>query len=463
MSTMKNLEWLTATELAPALRTGKLRSQDLMTAVLDRIRLLNPKINSFVEILSDAAMAEAILADKRQADGATLGPLHGVPVSIKDILYTKSVRTTAGSFAYKDFKPDADAIVVERLRAAGAIVIGKTTTPEFCHKTVTDSPLLGVTRNPWDLSKTTAGSSGGSAAAVAAGMGALSVGTDGGGSIRLPASLCGVVGFKPSAGAVPQYPGFAGWDFLGHTGPFARSVADVELAMSVIAGPDPRDPASLLTARPDKERTPLRVACAYTLSHLEPEADVVSAFRRAIKAAATLTPKVENVTINWTDPDLHFRVIVSTELASALAYLLPEYRDKLDPTLVKMIEFGMSQNAAALIAALSWKRDFTRKLLSFFDNYDILIVPTSPVTAFSAEIIGPTRIAGRKTSPYEWFGWTWPFNVSGFPALSLPVWADNVMPVGIQVVGRLGADELILKFGGDLEARLGAFRPPPSS
>jgi aspartyl-tRNA(Asn)/glutamyl-tRNA(Gln) amidotransferase subunit A len=457
---MNNLEWLTASELAPALRAGELRSQDVMTAVLEQIRFHNPKINAFTEVFYDAAMTEAKAADKRQADGSELGPLHGVPVSIKDIIFTKSGRTTAGSILYKDFRPESDAIVVERLKAAGAIVIGKTTTPEFCHKTVTDSPLWGITRNPWDLSKTTSGSSGGGAASVAAGMSALSIGTDGGGSIRLPASFCGVVGYKPTMGLVPQYPGFSGWDFLGHTGPFARSVADIALTMSVIGGPDPRDPSSLTTAWIKAAPSQVRVAYAQTLNHLKPETDVVSALCRAVNAAGLLVPNVDQVTLNWTDPDLQFRTIVATELAASLADQLPRHREHLDPTLLKMIEFGMGQNASALIAALSWKRDFTRNLLLFFSGYELLIVPAAPVTAFSIDIIGPRQIAGRKTSPYEWFGWTWPANVAGLPAISMPVWGDNTMPVGIQVIGRPGADELVLSFARQLEAKLGEFRRP---
>jgi len=459
--------WATAAQLAEAIRMRKLTAAQTVRAILDRIDRLDARLGAFVTVLREEAIQAAAAADDAQAGGLPLGPLHGVPVSIKDIIYTKDVRTTAGSFVFENFVPDADAIVVERLKAAGAIVVGKTATPEFCHKTVTDSPLLGTTRNPWDLSRTTAGSSGGSAAAVASGLGPVSVGTDGGGSIRLPASLCGVVGFKPSTGRVPQYPGFEGWDFLGHTGPFARTVGDIRVVMDVIAGPDVRDPASLYA--PDRisgtrDPSELRVAVARSLNHLEPEQDVAAGLELAIEAARALGCQPAERRISWTDPDLQFRVIVATELAAALKRYLPEEEARMDRGLVKMLHFGASQTGTALVRALEWKRSFTREVLGWFADVDLLLLPTSPVSAFSADIIGPTTIAGRSTSPYEWFSWTWPFNITGQPAISLPVWGDNRLPVGLQIVGRPGADDLVIDFAAALESRFGAAgtsRTPP--
>lgn len=463
----QQIVWASAVQLAEAIRARRLSAVEAVRAILDRIDRLDPKLGAFVTVLREEALHDAAAADDMQAAGRPLGPLHGVPVSIKDILYTKGVRTTAGSFIFENFVPDADAIVVERLRGAGAIVIGKTSTPEFCHKTVTDSPLLGTTRNPWDLGRTTGGSSGGSAAAVASGLGPLSIGTDGGGSIRLPASLCGVVGFKPSTGRVPQYPGFEGWDFLGHTGPFARTVEDVRLTMNVIAGPDARDPMSLNRCDPaasSREPGQLRVAVARSLNHLEPEADVAAGLQRAVEVARELGCEPIERKASWTDPDLQFRVIVAAELASALERHLPEFEARMDPGLVKMVRFGASQTATALVRALQWRRDFTRDVLQWFGDADILLLPTSPVTAFAADIVGPTTISGRKTSPFDWFSWTWPFNLTGQPAISLPVWTGNRLPVGLQIVGRPGADDVVLDFATALESRLSASatsRHPP--
>ncbi len=458
--------WATATELAEAIRTRRLSASETVRAVLDRIGRIDAKLGAFVTVLREGALQAAADADAAQARGAALGPLHGVPVSIKDIIYTKDVRTTAGSHIFENFVPDADAIVVERLKAAGAIVVGKTATPEFCHKTVTDSPLQGTTRNPWDLTRTTGGSSGGSAAAVASGLGPISIGTDGGGSIRLPASLCGVVGFKPSVGSVPQYPGFPGWDFLGHTGSLARTVADIRLTMDVIAGPDARDPSSLCPpgrTSGRRELSSLRVAVARSLNDLEPEQDVASALERVTDAVRALGCQPTEARVAWTDPDLQFRVIVATELASALDRYLPEFAARMDSGLVKMVRFGSKRSAVTLIQALEWKRAFTRYVLNWFSDVDILLLPTSPVTAFAADIVGPTTISGRATSPYEWFSWTWPFNVTGQPALSLPVFAGNSLPVGMQVIGRPGDDKLVLDFAAAIEGQLGetgASRPP---
>lgn len=457
--TDEDICWTTAAALVAAQRSGQLTAVDAVDAVLKRVAKLNPAINAFVTVTDDAARQEAQDADRKRERGDALGALHGVPVSIKDILYTKGVRTTAGSNVFEAFVPDQDAIVVERLKAAGAIVIGKTTTPEFCHKTVTDAPLTGKTRNPWDVTRTTAGSSGGSAAAVAAGLGPISIGTDGGGSIRLPASLCGTVGFKPSAGRVPQYPGFPGWDFLGHTGPFARTVEDAALVMRVIAGPDARDPSSLAAPSAPQglpSAGKARVAVARSLNHLNAEPDVQSGLDQVIQAAAKIGSAPHEVALSWTDPDLQFRVIVAAELAAALRDHVASHAARMDPTLVKLVEFGISRTATDLVRALEWRRTLARTMLSWFEQYDLLIVPTSPVVAFSADIIGPTTIAGRKTSPYDWFAWTWPFNISGQPAISIPVWSTGHLPVGIQIVGRPGADDLVLSYAASLEDQLGA-------
>ena len=449
--------WLTATALANAIRAGDVSSVDVVRAMLDRIDAVDPMLGAFATVPHETALQAAQDADGRRQRGEPLGPLHGVPVSIKDILYTKGLRTTGGSRLYESFVPDQDAIVVERVKAAGAIILGKTATPEFCHKTVTDSPLLGTTRNPWDTSRTTAGSSGGSAAAVAAGLGPLSIGTDGGGSIRLPAALCGVVGFKPSVGRVPQYPGFAGWDFLGHTGPFARTVEDVSLAMRLIAGPDGRDPSSLFAPTPPAfvEFRRLRVAFARSLNHLEPEPAVDAGLAAAVGGVRDLGFEPRAARLSWTDPDLLFRVIVASELAAALGHHLPHDADRMDPSLVKMLEFGASCRATDLVRAFDWRRAFTREVFAWFGDHDLLIVPAAPVTAFPLGMIGPTTISGRKTSPYEWFAWTLPFNLTGQPAISLPVWSRGELPVGIQIVGRPGADELVLAFAAALERQLG--------
>jgi aspartyl-tRNA(Asn)/glutamyl-tRNA(Gln) amidotransferase subunit A len=459
----EEIGWLDAGSIVAGIRAGDLTAERVIEATLDRIEKVNPQLNAFARVTADSARAAARAADKRRTRGQVLGPLDGVPVTIKDILWTKGVVTDGGSRLFADFAPDRDAIVVERLTAAGAIVIGKTTTPEYCHKTTTDSPLHGVTRNPWNLDLTTGGSSGGSAAAVAAGLGAISIGTDGGGSIRLPAALCGVAGLKPSAGRVAQGPGFAGWNMLGHTGPLARTVACLQRTLAVISGAHPADPLSCMaTPRPLPTSEP-RIAWATSLDALEPEPHVADALARTVETARGLTAeRVANVSLRWDDPDLNFRKLIGSDLAGALATHVEARADVMEPSLVKLVEFGRSLGAVDLARALDWRLDFTARVLAFFADYDLLIVPTAPVTAFSHAVVGPTTIAGRKTSPYAWFGWTWPFNMTGQPALSLPVMSASGLPAGIQIIGRPGEDDLVLAFARRIEHALGPqkLRPP---
>ena len=454
--------WMEAGQIVEGIRSGLITAAEVVEAILQRIDKIDGVLRAFVTVCADEAMSAARAADARRPKGEVLGPLDGVPVSIKDIILTKDIRTTAGSRLQESFVPEEDAIVVERLKAAGAIIIGKTTTPEYCHKTVTTSPLTGETLNPWNLSRTPGGSSGGSAVAVATGMGPISIGTDGGGSIRLPAALCGVVGFKPTIGVVPQWPVIAGWDMLGHTGPLARSVADIKRVMSVIAGPDTRDPESLVQFKaecPDR----LRIAWTRSLDDLEPESEVLHALNEAVAAARKIAPSIDEVTLNWSDPDQQFRVIVCSDLVSALGTKLDSEQDRsaMDPTLTKMLEFGSTLTAGDLARALRWRRSFTSCVLTWFRDYDVLIVPTSPVTAFPIGTLGPRVISGKKTSPHAWFSWTWPFNVSGQPALSIPVLSQTGLPVGIQIIGRPGDEDLVLSVAERLEELLRRDVKPP--
>ena len=447
--------WAEAGEIVDAVQQDKISAVEVIESVLDRIDQLDSVLRAFVTVCHDEAMAAARAADERRPKGQSLGPLDGVPVSIKDIILTSGIRTTAGSKLQETFVPDIDAIVVERLKAAGAIIIGKTTTPEYCHKTITESPLTGATRNPWDLNRTPGGSSGGSAAAVAAGMGPISIGTDGGGSIRLPAALSGVVGLKPTAGLVPQWPVIPGWDLLGVTGPLTRSVADLQRVMQVIAGPDTRDPDSLSSVRKPRRGRP-RVAWAHALDDIEPEPDVARGLSAAVKVARRISEQLDHVMLNWSDPDQQYRVIVLSDLAAALGHRLESETDRevMDATLIQMIEFGQTLSASDLAHALRWRRMFSARLLTWFQDYDILILPTAPVSAFALGSLGPRIISGKKVSPYAWFNSTWPFNVTGQPALSLPIVSATELPVGIQIIGRPGEDGLVMSFAQLLEKRL---------
>lgn len=454
--------WAGARTIVEKVRAGAWTAREVVHCVLKQVRRLDGALGAFITVCEEEAIAAASAADGRRPRGEVLGPLDGVPVSIKDIIYTKGVRTTAGSRLEANFVPDTDSIVAERLKAAGAIVIGKTATPEFCHKTVTDNPLTGVTRNPWDLARTPGGSSGGSAAAVASGMGPVSIGTDGGGSIRLPAALCGVVGLKPTYGAVPQWPVFPGWDLLGHAGPLTRSVADADLVMQVIAGSDSRDPTSFIELKRPQRARP-RIAWARSLDDLVPEPHIEGALLDAVVAAGRLSSRIDEIRPDCTDPDQQFRVIVLSDLAAGLGNRLSSESDKgvMDPLLIQMLEFGKTLKATELARALRWRREFTARVLAWFRDYDILLLPTTPVTAFPLGTLGPRMISGRNSSPYDWFNWTWPFNITGQPVLSLPIVPPDSLPVGIQIVGRPGEDALVLAFARQLEKRLGRAATPP--
>ncbi|HUO65822.1 MAG TPA: amidase family protein, partial [Terriglobales bacterium] len=240
-----DLCWLPALELAALIRGKKVSPVEVTDAVLARIERVNPALNAFCTVTAEEARDAAQAAEVAVMTGEELGALHGVPVSIKDLVFTRRVLTTGGSRLFAEHVPEEDAVCVERLKGAGAVLIGKTSTPEFGHKGVTDSPLFGITRNPWNPSLTPGGSSGGAGAAVAAGLGPLAVGTDGGGSIRIPASFCGIYGLKPSFGRVPQGPGFPGWETFSATGPMTRTVRDAAAMLDAMAGPDDRDRLSL--------------------------------------------------------------------------------------------------------------------------------------------------------------------------------------------------------------------------
>src|SRR6266852_5141381 len=248
MSAQDDLCWLSALELAAQIRAKKISPVEVVDAVLARIERMNPTLNAFCTLTVDEARDAAQAAEVSVMTGEEQGPLHGVPVSIKDLLFTRRLLTTGGSRLFAEHVPEEDAVSVERLKGAGAIILGKTNTAEFGHKAVTDNPLFGITRNPWSPSLTPGGSSGGSAAAVAAGMGPLALGTDDGGSIRIPASFSGTYGLKPSFGRVPRGAGFPGWETLSHTGPMTRTVRDAALMLEAIAGPDDRDRHSLPAA-----------------------------------------------------------------------------------------------------------------------------------------------------------------------------------------------------------------------
>jgi Asp-tRNA(Asn)/Glu-tRNA(Gln) amidotransferase A subunit family amidase len=470
MSAQDDLCWLSALELAAQIRAKKISPVEVVDAVLARIERVNPTLNAFCTLTADEARDAAQAAEVSVMTGEELGPLHGVPVSIKDLLFTRRLLTTGGSRLFADHVPEEDAVSVERLKGAGAIILGKTNTAEFGHKAVTDNPLFGITRNPWSPSLTPGGSSGGSAAAVAAGMGPLALGTDDGGSIRIPASFCGIYGLKPSFGRVPRGAGFPGWETLSHTGPMTRTVRDAALVLDALAGPDDRDRFSLpADAGPSYLEScegglaGLSVAWSADLGHAIVDPEVAEICAKAAEDFEALGCHVEVVTPGWDDPEEIFRAIAPAEIFSAWGDRLEEGADRLDRSLVALLKYGEGITARQYLAATARRQEFWTEVQRFLARFDLLLTPTVAVPAFPVARPAVKEIDGRPVSPLGWIPFCFPFNLTGQPAASVPVGFTSAgLPVGLQIVGRRFADRTVLAASATFEAALPwvARRPP---
>ncbi len=443
--------WASALDLATRIRQKAISPVELMEVVLRRLDELNPRLNAFCLVAADQARAAARDAEVAVMKGEPLGPLHGVPVSIKDLVFTRGMRTTGGSRLFADLVPEQDAVPVGRLKAAGAIVIGKTTTSEFGHKAVTDSPLFGVTRNPWSLERTPGGSSGGAAAAVASGLGPLALGGDGGGSIRIPASFCGLVGFKPSFGRVPEYPSFPGWEHLAHVGPLTRTVRDAAAVLDVIAGVDDRDPTSLpgeggghLDACARDVRG-LHVAWSADLGYARVDPVVLALCENAAAEFENLGCHVEVVNPLWENLEETFGTMLAAQLHAAWGDQVAEREADVDPTLVKFLARGATVTTREYLQARARMRDFWQEALQFLQRFDLLLTPTVAVPPFAAGEKPPREIDGEGVSVLGWMPFTYPFNLTGQPAASVPAgWTAESLPVGVQIIGQRHADATVL-------------------
>jgi aspartyl-tRNA(Asn)/glutamyl-tRNA(Gln) amidotransferase subunit A len=451
-----DLAFVPATELAAAIRARKVSPVEVVEAVLARIDLLNPRLNAYCTVTADAARREARAAEAAVMRGDPLGPLHGVPVSVKDLVITRGVRTTFGSRIYSENIPGEDAPSVVRLKAAGAILVGKTTTPEFGWKGVTDSPLFGVSRNPWDLERTPGGSSGGAGAAVAAGLAPLAVGTDGGGSIRIPGSFCGVFGLKPTYGLVPVFPASA-TGTLSHAGPMTRTVRDAALMLQVLAGPDDRDPLSFpstgqdLTAGLGDGVRGLRAAWSPTLGYAAVDPEVRRVTEAAVRRFEKLGLVLEQVDRVFEDPDPIWSPLFYGGIAGRLHDSLEEWREQMDPGLVQVVEEGSRIGAVQLGKASSARAAFTEEVREFFAGHELLLTPTLAVPPFAAGLEQPPEDRGG--SRLAWVAFTYPFNLTGQPAATVPCgFTQDGLPIGLQIVGRRLADFTVLRAAAAFEA-----------
>ncbi len=461
-----DLAFMSATDLAAAIRARHVSPVEVIGAVLDRIESLNPRLNAYCTLTAEGALREARAAEASVMRGDPLGPLHGVPVSVKDLVITKGVRTTFGSRIHEKNVPDEDAPLVERLKSAGAILVGKTTTPEFGWKGVTDSPLFGVTRNPWNLERTPGGSSGGAAAAVAAGLAPLAVGTDGGGSIRIPGSFSGVFGLKPTYGVIPVYPASA-TGTLSHAGPMTRTVRDAALMLQVMAGPDDRDPLSfpssplVFTAGLDDGIRGLRVAWSPTLGYAVVDPEVRTVTELAAKRFHDLGCRVEQVDRVFDDPDPIWAPLFYAGIAARLDDSLGEWRDCMDPGLVQVVEEGKQISAVQFAKATSARAAFYEGVRRFFRRHDLLLTPTLAVPPFPVGMEQPPdRSAGSRLG---WVAFTYPFNLTGQPAATVPCgFTRDGLPVGLQIIGRRLEDVTVLRASAAFEAAFPwAGRRPP--
>lgn len=459
-----------AVKLAAAIRERRVSPVEVVDAVLARIAQLNPRLNAYCTVTAEAARAEAVAAEAAVVAGRPLGALHGVPVSIKDLVTTQGVRTTWGSRIHEHVVPAEDAPAVARLKAAGAIVLGKTNTPEYGWTAETDNRIFGPTRNPWDPGRSAGGSSGGAGAAVAAGMGPLAVGTDGGGSIRIPAAFCGIFGLKPSFGRVPVYPPSAA-ESLSHVGPMTRTVRDAALMLRVMAGPDERDRNSLPADRTDYLAAAgegvrgLRVAWSPDLGYALVDPAVRETCERAAKAFEGLGCRVDAAAPGFDDPEETWSMLFYGGIGAKLAPYLPEWRDRMDPGLVKLVERGLRLTGAQVAEAGFRRLTVWNAVRQFFETYDLLLTPTVAVEPLRLGEAGDIEIAGRTVSRWKAFPFNLPFNLTGQPAGTVPCgWNRSGLPVGLQIVGRRYADATVLRAAAAFEAirPWTERRPPPA-
>ena len=442
----------------------------LVEHALARARADEPRINAYVRFLEDDALRAAAEREADARKGRLRGPLHGVPIAVKDNFYLAGHPVTRGSRTATDAPVAETAPMIERVLAAGAVIVGKTAMPEFGWKGTGSSPLTGITRNPWNSARNPGGSSAGSAATVASGAVPIALGSDAGGSIRIPASFCGVVGIKPTLGRIPVWPGTV-TESLSHVGPLARSVEDAALVVTAAAGPHPRDPLSYGASDAPPGDAParlrggeLRIAVVAEPFGVAPEDGVAAAFADAIGRLREKFPA------SWTETGLDiplprgiFETLWVTGRGFGFGEVIAARGEEMDPGLVRCGTLARDYSLGDFLRAMDDRRKLNGKLAAALEAWDVLVTPTMPLTAFAAEDEVPTR--GEADAPLPWVTWTpytYPFNLSGQPAVSIPCGHDESgLPVGLQVVAKWGADRLAIAAARRFERVLGRARPAP--
>ncbi len=460
-----DLAFTPATELDRLIRTRALSPVELTRVLLERIDRLNPTLNAFLAVTADLALTQAKAAEERARRGARLGPLDGIPYSLKDLEPTAGIRTTFGSKWFEHHVPHEDGVVAGRLKATGGVLLGKTNTPSFGHKDSCDNLLGPPCRNPWRLDRTSGASSGGAGAAIAAGLGPLGQGSDGAGSIRIPAALCGVFGFKPSFGRVPYAPSPDYWAGRSHIGTMTRTVRDGALLLQAMAGPHPRDPLSI-DAEPDHylaacdgDLRGLRVIWSADLGYAPVDPEVRRLCQAAAERFAGFGCTLEARDPGWPDPGPFHRILYEVSVAARQIDRLHDRPEWIEPSLRQMIEDGERITALEHGKASLARGIFYDQARRFFETCDLLLTPQMPVAAWAAEPgpgpqQGPSEIAGRPTpTMFDRLAFTFPFNLTGQPAASVPCgFTGEGLPVALQIVGRWHADVTVLRAAACFEA-----------
>lgn len=469
MSITTELCFMTARELAQQIRQRELSAVEVMEAHLRQIEAVNPKVNAVVTLLPERAMESARAADDALARGKTVGPLHGLPIAHKDLVQTAGIRTTRGSPLFADHVPTEDALIVERLRGAGALTIGKTNTPEFGAGSQTFNPVFGATLNPYDTTRTCGGSSGGAAVALACGMLPIADGSDTGGSLRNPAAFCNVVGFRPSPGRVPSYPKATGWFTYSVEGPMARTVGDAALMLSAIAGPDPRSPIAI-TEPGSKFNTSLeqdwrgaRIAWSRDFGGVPIDRRVTNALEAKRHVFEDLGCIVEEGEPDFRDADEVFKLWRAWAFELGYTDLVNQHRDKIKETVIWNAEEGLKLTGPQLARAEAKRTELYHRVRQFMERYEYMIFPVTQVPAFPVTTEYPTEIEGVQMGTYiDWMQSCYFITVTGLPAISVPCgFTPEGLPVGMQIVGRHQDDLGVLKMAHAFEQATQTWRQRP--
>ena len=471
--TSHELCFLTATELARRIRRRDVSCEEVMRAHIDQIERVNPSVNAIVTFVPEQALTAARAADaalaRGQAPAPEAAPLYGLPVAHKDLVLTKGMRTTFGSPLFRDFVPDTDSLIVERLKAGGAITLGKTNTPEFGAGSQTFNPVFGATRNPYDVSRTCGGSSGGAAVALACGMVPVADGSDLGGSLRNPASFCNVAGFRPSAGRVPSWPAYNAWYSLAVLGPMARTVQDLALQLTAMAGPDARAPISIaepgsVFARPlEREFKGVRLAWSRALGGLPVQPEVTAVLERQRHVFEELGMIVDEAQPDLAEADEAFKVLRAYNFELSYGALFEKSRDQMKDTVAWNIEQGLALSGPQVARAERKRTELYHRVREFMQRYSFLAAPVVQVLPFDVSEPWVREINGQPMATYvDWMRSCYFVSVTGLPAISVPCgFSTEGLPVGLQIVGQHQDDFGVLQLAHAFERHTGFWKTRP--